>query len=154
MTGPTPRGTAGETPPFDDRGDRPVHIAGLHLVRIPVADVWISRDWYTGVLGLLPVMDVEEEQRVVGAVLRHPQGFAIGLHLDPRRASELAGFALLGLTVTGRDELERWALHLDGIGLAHGVLEQGHLGWSMDLPDPDGILVRFHTGRAPYVEEA
>ncbi len=154
MTGLPRQGLVDQTPPGEDGEDRPVRIAGLHLVRIPVADVWVSRDWYMRVIGLLPVMDVEEEERVVGAVLRHPEGFAIGLHLDARRAADLAGFALLGLTVNGKDELERWAHQLDRMGLAHGDLERRHLGWSMDLPDPDGILVRFHTGPAPYVEEA
>ncbi len=154
MTGPPPEGLVGQTPLRDDGEDRQVRIAGLHLVRIPVADVWVSRDWYTRVLGLVPVMDVEQEDRVVGVVLRHPEGFAIGLHLDARRAADLAGFALLGLTVTGKDELERWGHHLDRMGLAHRDLSGGISGGAWTCPIPTGILVRLHAGPAPYVEEA
>ena len=47
-------------------------LEGLHGVRIPVTDALVSKDWYMTVLGLEPVLDLEEEQGVVGVVLRHP----------------------------------------------------------------------------------
>jgi hypothetical protein len=106
------------------------------------------------VLGFKPVLDLEEEDRVVGVVLRHDQGFVIGLHRDPPRAAALCGFAVLGLTVTDRRGLERWAGELDRAGVRRGQLEEGHLGFYLDIPDPDGILVRLHTGTGPDAEEA
>jgi hypothetical protein len=36
----------------------------------------------------------------------------------------------------------------------HGAPEEGHLGTYVDVPDPDGIIVRLHTGSAPDAEEA
>ncbi|MGP8059759.1 MAG: VOC family protein [Acidimicrobiales bacterium] len=131
-------------------------LEGLHGVRIPVTDALVSKDWYMTVLGLEPVLDLEEEQGVVGVVLRHPTGFVIGLHQEPHRAGALRGFAVIGLTVTDRVQLERWRDELQRLGRAHGPLEAGHLGWFMDVPDPDGVVVRFHTGRptSPDAEEA
>jgi catechol 2,3-dioxygenase-like lactoylglutathione lyase family enzyme len=126
----------------------------LHHVRIPVTDAWKSRDWYMSVLGFLPVLDLEEEQGLVGVVLRHPTGLVIGLHQEPVRAAALRGFALLGLAVADRDELEALVKHLDRQGVSHGALEEGHLGWYVDVADPDQILIRLHCGAVPYAEEA
>lgn len=139
-------------------GDVPADAAlpatGLHHVRIPVSDAWRSRDWYVTALGFVPVLDLEEENGVVGVVLRHPEGLVVGLHQDPSRAAALAGFAVLGLGVADKGQLEQWAQYLDRLGAAHGPLEEGHLGWYLDVPDPDGIVVRFHSGSAPDAEEA
>jgi hypothetical protein len=138
-----------ERPPSEE-GDL---VAGVH-VRIPVTDAWKSRDWYMAVLGFVAVLDLEEEQGLVGVVLRHPQGLVLGLHQDPARAVALRGFPVLGLTISDRQELRRLAHHLDGLGIDHGPIEEGHLGWYLDLPDPDEIPVRFHIGTDPYAEEA
>lgn len=135
-------------------GEAPPELVGFHHVRLPVADVWASRDWYTSVLGFVSVLDLEEEAGPVGVVLRHPEGVVVGLHLDPGRAAALAGFAVLGLQVADHDGLLRWCDHLDGLGLAHAPIRQGQLGWYVDVPDPDGILVRLHSARTPEPEEA
>jgi catechol 2,3-dioxygenase-like lactoylglutathione lyase family enzyme len=129
-------------------------VIGLHHIRIPVTDAWVSRDWYSSVLGFVPVLDFENADGVVGVVLRHRTGVVIGLHKDAMRARELHGFALLGLAVAGEDELRSWSVRLDRAGVAHGPLEEGHLGWYIELPDPDGIVVRLHAGLAPYAEQA
>jgi catechol 2,3-dioxygenase-like lactoylglutathione lyase family enzyme len=129
-------------------------IIGLHHIRVPVSDAWISRDWYMAVLGFRPVLDLEEENGVVGVVLRHDQGLSIGLHRDRSRAASLKGFAILGLTVENRSQLERWAAALDRAGVSRGALEEGHLGFYLDIPDPDGILIRLHTRAGPNAEEA
>jgi catechol 2,3-dioxygenase-like lactoylglutathione lyase family enzyme len=128
-------------------------IDGLHHIRIPVTDAWRSRDWYM-ILGFAPLLDFEEEKTLVGVVLRHRSGLVVGLHQDPVRAEELRGFALLGLAVSDQSQLERWAQYFDGLGIAHRPLEEGHLGFYLDVPDPDGIVVRFHSGPAPSAEEA
>jgi catechol 2,3-dioxygenase-like lactoylglutathione lyase family enzyme len=129
-------------------------VIGLHHIRIPVTDPWVSRDWYMTTLGCLPVLDEEEENEVVGVVLRHPEGLVIGLHRDPRRAASLSGFAIVGLTVDGRGDLRKLCDRLDRAGTAHSTPSEGHIGWYVDVPDPDGILIRFHTGTAPGAEEA
>lgn len=129
-------------------------ITGLHHVRIPVTEPWRSREWYTTVLGFVPVLDLEREQGIVGVVLRHPTGLVVGLHADPVRAVALEGFAVLGLAVADPTQLTRWAERLDHLGVPHGPIAEGHLGPYLELTDPDGIGVRLHSGVAPYAEEA
>ena len=144
------------SPPDPAVAEGPVELAGLHGVRIPVSDPLVSKDWYVTLLGLVPVLDLEEEEGVVGVVLRHPLGFVVGLHREPERAAALRRFAVLGLTVLDRQQLQALVDLLDGRGQAHGPIEAGHLGWYVDVPDPDGILLRFHTGSGitPDAEEA
>ncbi len=105
-------------------------------------------------LGCVPVLDEEDENGVVGVVLRHSEGFVIGLHRDPQRAASLRGFAIVGLSVDGHTQLRQLCNRLDKAGTAHSGPTEGHIGWYVDVPDPDGILIRFHTGTAPDAEEA
>jgi catechol 2,3-dioxygenase-like lactoylglutathione lyase family enzyme len=129
-------------------------VFGVHDIRIPISDAWASRDWYMSVLGFEPVLDLQEADGLVGVVLRHPSDVTIGLHLDPRRASALKGFALLVLAVPDRAALEECGIDLNRIGQPHSPIAQGHLGWYLDVPDPDGILIRFHTQTSFDAEEA
>lgn len=129
-------------------------VVGLHHVRLPVDDVWVSRDWYTAVLGFVAVLDVEEEDGPTGVVVRHPSGFVLGLHRDTARARALSGFAVLGLQVADRRALDAWAEHLDHLGVGHEPVAHGVLGWYVDVADPDGILVRLHCAESPDPEEA
>jgi catechol 2,3-dioxygenase-like lactoylglutathione lyase family enzyme len=127
---------------------------GLHDVRIPVTDAWKSRDWYMMTFGFVPVMDVEDEDRVVGVVLRDHVGLVVGLHEDPPRARALRGFALLGLGVGDPEDLMLWVERLDLLKVAHGSVQHGHLGCFLEIPDPDGIIVRIYSGSPPNTEEA
>jgi len=129
-------------------------VTGLHHIRIPVTDPWVSRDWYIATLGMVPVLDEEDEDGVVGVVLRHPEGFVIGLHRDPERAASLKGFAVVGLTLDDHNHLRQLCTRLDERRIDHSPPEKGHIGWYVNVPDPDGILIRFHTGTAPAAEEA
>lgn len=133
---------------------RPPSIYGLHHVRLPVADVFVSRDWYVDVLGFESVLDHEEEDRVVGAVLQHPCGVVLGLHIDPERALALSGFVVVSLCVGPRSDLEHFSKCLDEAEVDHSAIQVGNLGWYMDLPDPDGILVELHTSEQPAADEA
>src|SRR5262245_55048382 len=133
---------------------RPPSVYGLHHVRVPVADVFVSRDWYVDVLGFESVLEHEEENRVVGAVLQHPCGVVLGLHVDPARAGALAGFGVVSLSCGPRSALEHFSRCLDDAEVDHSAIRVGNLGWYMDLPDPDGILVELHTSEQPAADEA
>jgi len=134
----------------------PLRVVGIHDLRIPVTNALTSKDWYVSVFEFIPALDLEEEQGVVGVVMRHESGFVLGLHQEPERAKSLRGFAIIALTVGDREQLEEWLVTLDRLGHPHGPIEWGHLGWYVDVPDPDGIPVRLHTdtGLAPDADEA
>jgi hypothetical protein len=106
------------------------------------------------VLAFDAVLDLQEEQGLVGVVLRHPSGVVLGLHQDERRALGLKGFVVLAFTVGDRGILSFCERTLDEMGQEHTQIQQGHLGWYLDLPDPDGIIIRLHTATTFDAEEA
>jgi catechol 2,3-dioxygenase-like lactoylglutathione lyase family enzyme len=49
-------------------------ISGFHHVKLPVADVSRSRDWYGRVLGFQVALEFVEDGVVMGLALRDPSG--------------------------------------------------------------------------------
>jgi len=129
-------------------------LLGIHHIRVPATDVGASREWYRDTFGFEPVLDYEEEDGLVGAVLRHPSGLAVGVHRDRDRAAALSGFCLLALEVGTQAELHDWLAHLDALGVGHSGIREGHLGLLIEVPDPDGVLVQLHTAEHPSADEA
>jgi catechol 2,3-dioxygenase-like lactoylglutathione lyase family enzyme len=121
-------------------------VSGLHHVKLPVTDVERSRDWYATAFGFQPDLEFREEGRLCGAALRHPDGdLSLALREDPTRAAALAGFDTVCLAVGTRADLDELLERLDRLGVAHGRPFPGRRGDTVDVPDPDGHLVRVHT---------
>ena len=121
-------------------------ITGLSHVQLMVADVSVSAQWYSAVLGLVPFADDPD----IGYVaLQHRGGkFVVVLtrSSSPRTGStEPAAGSLdhLALAVPDGASLEAWAAHLTEVGIDHAgvVLEGGHP--SLQLRDPDGIAIEL-----------
>ena len=129
-------------------------IVGVHHVRLPVSDVERSREWYQDVFGFEPRLRLEEEDLLIGCVVAQRSGFTLGLHHAPTLAHALKGFCSVALSVGFQTELTRWCGHLDGLGVAHSTPADGHLGWYVDVPDPDGLVVQLHTIEQPTSDEA
>jgi catechol 2,3-dioxygenase-like lactoylglutathione lyase family enzyme len=129
-------------------------VVGLHHVRLPVSDVMRSRDRYTDVFGFEPLLSVEEEDHVVGVVVSHRNGLTLGLHYAPPLAYALDGFSPVGLSVGAVDGLTRWCTRLDALGVSHSAPAEGHLGWYVEVPDPDGLIIELHTTGQPTADEA
>ena len=113
-----------------------------------------SRDWYIDVFGFEPLLDLEEEDNVVGVVVRHRNGLTLGLHYAPTLARALDGFCPVALSVGAFDDLIRWCAHLDALGASHSTAAEGHLGWYVEVPNPDGIIIQLHTTGQPTADEA
>jgi catechol 2,3-dioxygenase-like lactoylglutathione lyase family enzyme len=129
-------------------------VVGVYHVRIPVSDVLRSRDWYAEVLGFDPILDYEEEDRLVGVVLTHPSGVTLGLHLEPDRIPALRGFAILSLCVNTTSELHQWSAHFDRLGVDHSSVTAGAPGNRLEISDPDGICTELHTTGHPTSDDA
>jgi catechol 2,3-dioxygenase-like lactoylglutathione lyase family enzyme len=135
-------------------GDPAVATLGLHHVRLPVSDVMRSRDWYADVFGFEPRLCLEEEDNVIGAVVAQPGGLTLGLHYAPALARALHGFCSVALSVGTFDDLTRCCTRLDAVGIAHSEPAEGHLGWFVEVPDPDGLVIQLHTVGQPAADEA
>ena len=127
----------------------PARLCGVHHVKLLVADVPASRDWYCRVLGFQPELDFVEDGTLMGAGLYHPGGLRLGLRCDRDRIAALAGFDLLALAVPGRAELDAWLAHLDALGVPHGPVMHGHQGDDVAVHDSDGIQIRLYTTDLP-----
>jgi len=125
-----------------------MEIAGIHHVKLPVADVARSRAWYERVLGFEVAIEFVEAGEVRGVGLRRegcsPQ---LALRHDPARAKALSGFDALALLVPSRADVETWKFALDEAGEPHGGLVTGHKGGKVlvGLHDPDGIEIRLYA---------
>jgi catechol 2,3-dioxygenase-like lactoylglutathione lyase family enzyme len=121
-------------------------VSGLHHVKLPVRDVERSRDWYAGAFDFRCSLEFREDGRLVGVGMEQPDGdLRVALREDPARAAALAGFDTVCLAVGTRTDLDDLLARLDARGVAHGTPTAGRAGDAVDVPDPDGHLVRIHT---------
>ena len=124
-----------------------VEITGVHHVKVPVTDLLASASWYASLLGLRPVREFVENGVLRGVALRHPGGgFVIALREREVCASrpDLAGFDPFALQVADRGDLLALVGRCEQLGVAHGeVVERGSAEAVVDVPDPDGTVVRF-----------
>jgi len=123
-------------------------ISGFHHVKLPVADVARSRDWYGRVLGFQVTLEFVEDGVVEGLALRDPSGtIQLALRHDPVRAAALSDFDPIALAVPARADIQAWVVYLDDLGEPHGGIVTGHQGGSVlvGLHDPDGIEIRLYA---------
>lgn len=121
-------------------------VSGLHHVKLPVSDVERSRDWYGRAFDFACTLEFHEQGRLRGVALRSPEGdVTLALREDPVRAAALAGFDTICLAVGTRTDLDELLARLDRRLIAHGTPAAGRGGDAVDVPDPDGHLVRIHT---------
>jgi catechol 2,3-dioxygenase-like lactoylglutathione lyase family enzyme len=139
---------------MNDPASAPPDLVGLHHLRLPVSDVMRSRDWYASVFGFKPRLSLEEEDLVVGVVLSHQSGLTLGLHHAPELARSLHGFCSVALSVRDSDDLNNWCARLDTLDVKHTPPTEGHRGWYVDVPDPDGLVIQLHTTGQPTADEA
>jgi catechol 2,3-dioxygenase-like lactoylglutathione lyase family enzyme len=121
-------------------------VSGLHHVKLPVRDVERSVQWYTRAFDFTHAWESREDGELCGAALRHPDsGLQLALRRDPKRAVALAGFDTLCLAVGTRSDLDAVLDRLNERHITHGSPFPGHGGDAVDVPDPDGHLIRLHT---------
>jgi catechol 2,3-dioxygenase-like lactoylglutathione lyase family enzyme len=121
-------------------------VVGYHHVKVPVSDVRRSRQWYIDVLGFEPDLEFVEDGELRGAALFHPvAGVRLAVRHDPTRAAALGGFDVTALAVSTRDDLVAVAERARSAGATPGPIQVGTEGWTCDLADPDGLIVRLYT---------
>ena len=116
-------------------------------VKLPVADVRASAAWYMSLLGLGLGAEFVETGELRGVEL-FDSGSGFGIALRDRRycasQPDLSGFDVFAIEVESLPALHALATRWDALGVDHsGVLDRGEYGANVDVPDPDGTVVRF-----------
>lgn len=120
-------------------------LAGVHHVTLPVSDLARSRDWYARAFGLV-VLHEAIDNGGGEVTLAHPStSIRVVLRHDPPRARALAGFDAITFTVATIEDLDAVVARLDTQGVAHGAPMASSSGVSVDVVDPDGLVVRLTT---------
>lgn len=133
----------------------PPSIVGIHHVKFPVSNLQQSREWYERALGLRVLMDFPDEDGVVrglAGLLPGPPPVAIALREHPAAAAGAAGFDPVSFAVADRAAAVAWAEHLDQLGVEHSPLTEGTLGWTLNVPDPDGLVIRLYSAERGEVD--
>ena len=131
-------------------------ITGIHHFSPTVTDVEASASWYEQVFGAvrLPMTFAHHDKEETGyavLLLVPPAGVLIGLHHHEGNEGEPFGEHRTGLDhisfgVASRADLDAWAAHLDGLGVAHsGVRDiEGMAPFStLVFRDPDDIQLEL-----------
>jgi catechol 2,3-dioxygenase-like lactoylglutathione lyase family enzyme len=119
----------------------------IRHVKLPVTDVRRSMAWYRSLLDLELAAEFAEQGVVRGVQLMDPAGrFGIALRDREFCAGKpaLDGFDVFAVEVDSVAALRRLAERCETLGVTHhGVQNRGEYGASLDIPDPDGTVLRF-----------
>ena len=128
-------------------------LGGFHHIGITVSDVDASEVWYTRVLGFERLV-VEPHNGADGsALLMHRPGGHLHIGLDDHEANEgelfaehRTGLDHLAIHVERREDLDRWAAHLDRLGVAHGPITERQEPFAfatLVFRDPDNVQLEL-----------
>src|SRR4051794_2816727 len=112
-------------------------------VAVTVTDLEVSKEWYTKVLGVEPVID--EDTGPFRHIVYPVGGTLVGLHGFPHLEStqkfneRRPGLDHISFGCESRADLEKWAARLDELGVAHGEIVDAHYGSGLAFRDPDNI---------------
>jgi glyoxylase I family protein len=126
----------------------------LTHVALTVRDLAVSVPWYGALFDAEPVIDEDTDPDMHHTVWLIGNGTLIGLHQHARPAPAEAfsefrvGLDHVAFGCAGRPELEKWALRLDELGIAHGGIKEAAYGSGLSFRDPDGIALEFFAPAA------
>lgn len=131
----------------DTESTQPDHGGGIAQVKLPVTDLARSVAWYRDVLGLRPWAEFVEDGVLRGAALIDPERrFNIALRDRSVCASQpdLRGFDVVAFVPRSREALDGMIARCDRLAVAHTGIEETPAGPRLDIPDPDGTVLRFY----------
>ena len=130
-------------------------VAGLDQiaqVKLPVTDLARSVRWYCALLDLRLWVEIVEDDVIRGAGLIDPEKrFNISLRDRSVCASQpdLTGFDVVAFLAAGRSVLSEVAERCDRLDIERTEIQDGPEGARLDVPDPDGTVLRFYHFTAP-----
>ncbi|MBH0780690.1 VOC family protein [Nocardia bovistercoris] len=129
-----------------------VRLTRIAQVKLPVTDLAHSVRWYCRLLDLRLWTEFAEDGVVRGAGLIDPSGtYSIALRERSvcAGAPDLAGFDVIAFRPEGRHTLDEIMRRCEQMGIACGDVVETAAGPRIDVPDPDGTVLRFYYFSAP-----
>ena len=127
-----------------------IGISGLSRIaqiKLPVTDLARSVTWYQDLLGLRLWVEFVEDDELRGAALIDPEG-RFNIALRDRRACasqpDLGGFDVVAFQPASRAVLDDLIARCERLGISHSGIEETPAGPRLDIPDPDGTVLRFY----------
>ena len=125
-------------------------LKGIHHLKLPVADLARSLDFYERVLGAKRIPEADHRRAVDGSLYAYilvvpGLGTMLELRLHPTRAVAQAGFDPIILSVADRAALTAWVVHLDTEKVRHSEIVTAIRAWLVVFEDPDGHRLRLYT---------
>jgi glyoxylase I family protein len=125
-----------------------------HHLGLTVCDVARSEAWYTEVLGFRRAFVEPHHDGPGYAVVMNRPGTSLFIGLDHHQSNEAEDFAEhrtgldhLAMGVEHREDLDRWAGHLDRHGVRRSKIEEGAIGPMnyavLNFRDPDNIALEL-----------
>lgn len=121
-------------------------LAGIHHVRLPVADLAHACRFWTDILGYERNFDFPGPDGPRGWAIAHPCGGPnIVLWRDPGAAGASAGFPWFSIGMKSADEIRELAATLDRHGVPHGGVQDALVGIKLPFVQiHDGHLIGFY----------
>jgi catechol 2,3-dioxygenase-like lactoylglutathione lyase family enzyme len=121
-------------------------------VKLPVTDLPRSVRWYRRLLDLRLWFEIVEDGVLRGAGLIDP-GRRFNIALRDRSVCagrpNLDGFDVVAFLPLSRTVLDDLAERCDRLGVRRSEIQDGPEGSRLDVPDPDGTVLRFYHFTAP-----
>lgn len=120
----------------------------LGHVALTVRDLSVSAPWYEALFGSAPVIDEDTDPDLHHTVFLI-DGTLVGLHEHKRkipneRFTEFrVGLDHVAFACSDREELGKWAVRLDELGIEHSEIKDASYGSGLSFRDPDGIALEF-----------
>ena len=127
-------------------------ITGINHIAVTVTDLERSVAWYSEVLGLQQLMEVDHPSGDGHAVIVGKPDFSmgVGLHVHTTNEGEVfaerrTGLDHIGFMVKDRDELREWEARLTELGVDHSGYNDQGLYAVVVFRDPDNIQLELFT---------
>lgn len=128
-------------------------ITGIHHLNLTVPDLHRSETWYTELLGLTKLREIDDP-RFTKVLLRHPgSGLLLGLTQHktgppPETFSEFrTGLDHVAFAVADEAELAAWEARLTALRVPFSPPYESALGRVLVFRDPDNIQLEFYASR-------
>lgn len=115
-------------------------------VKVPVADLAVSRRWYADVFGLAEDLEWPDRDGIVRGIAFAPlAGVVLALREHPEAAAATRRFGFLNIGVLDERDLVECTAHLDRLGIKHTPEISGARGRLVGFHDPDGHELAFYV---------